>query len=404
MNSRDKAAVWIVGIIMTSVVLMNIFYGLESYTYKSRSLSEFSEIARNFGLILLGLIGLPLAIWRSKTAHDQAKTANDQAKTAIRQSEHTATQIALAQQGQLADRFQKASEMLGSDSLSVREAGIFALKELVRTDQSDIYYLPVQELLCAFIRAQSTSFANEHRTEEIKEPLPPAPSDIRTAIFAFSELRTPENCKKEKAADWKADLQKAYLVDIRFERKPAHLQNADLRHSILQRTFLQYADISNSNLSFSEMSRVCLDHAEMRDSYLIECCLLGCTAEHASFRHSKLARSNFTEAILEYASFYQANLNCTQFQDAGMINASFPETRLDATMFNNCDLAEANFSKARLISVRFKKVDTEGANFEGAQLRHMQDFTFLDQTIWNVSPVTAPYGTQFVIRKKNLLP
>ena len=46
----------------------------------------FSAIARNLGLLLLGTIGLPLAIWRSVLAHKQTNIANRNATNAIEQT------------------------------------------------------------------------------------------------------------------------------------------------------------------------------------------------------------------------------------------------------------------------------------------------------------------------------
>ena len=75
-----------------------------------------SDTIRNVGLVIAGAIALPLALWRSLVAQRQAEAAQRQAFTA---------QFRLAE-----DRFQKGAEMLGSDVLSVRVGGIYALRGL----------------------------------------------------------------------------------------------------------------------------------------------------------------------------------------------------------------------------------------------------------------------------------
>ena len=65
-----------------------------------------STTIRNIALVAAGLIALLLAIWRAVVAELQANTA---------------------QQGLLNERYQKGAEMLGSDVLSVRLGGIYAL-------------------------------------------------------------------------------------------------------------------------------------------------------------------------------------------------------------------------------------------------------------------------------------
>ena len=66
---------------------------------------------RNLVLTMAAIAALPLAIWRSKVAERQAETA---------------------QRGLLNERYQKGAEMLGSDVLTVRLAGIYALARLDR--------------------------------------------------------------------------------------------------------------------------------------------------------------------------------------------------------------------------------------------------------------------------------
>ena len=70
-----------------------------------------SGTIRNIGLVLAGLVALPLALWRSFVAQNQARAAQRQAFT--------------AQEGLANDRYQKGAEMLGSDVLSVRIGGIY---------------------------------------------------------------------------------------------------------------------------------------------------------------------------------------------------------------------------------------------------------------------------------------
>ena len=77
-----------------------------------------------------GLVALPLALWRGVVADRQAK---------------------IAQLGLLNERYQKGAEMLGSDVLSVRLAGIYALQRLSE-DYPEQYHLQVMSLLSAFVR------------------------------------------------------------------------------------------------------------------------------------------------------------------------------------------------------------------------------------------------------------
>ena len=72
-----------------------------------------AAIRNNVGLVMVATIALPLAVWRGVVA-DKQSTA--------------------AQEGLRNERYQKGAEMLGSEILSVRMAGIYALQRLAEED------------------------------------------------------------------------------------------------------------------------------------------------------------------------------------------------------------------------------------------------------------------------------
>ena len=85
---------------------------------------------RDIALAAAAVIGLPLAIWSGTVAYRQADTA---------------------QQGLLHERYQKGAEMLGSELLSVRLGGIYALQHLAE-DHPGQYHIQIMRLFCAFVR------------------------------------------------------------------------------------------------------------------------------------------------------------------------------------------------------------------------------------------------------------
>ena len=89
-----------------------------------------STTVRNLGLLIAGLIALPLAIWRSWVAQRQADTA---------------------QHNLLNERYRQGAEMLDSEILSVRLGGIYALQRLA-ADNPKHYHIQIMQLLCAFVR------------------------------------------------------------------------------------------------------------------------------------------------------------------------------------------------------------------------------------------------------------
>ncbi|WP_312794461.1 hypothetical protein [Tianweitania sp.] len=97
------------------------------------SVRERIDMARNVGLLLLGLVGLPLAIWRSWTASLQTREAIAQGKRVERQLIYTARQIAVTEESNLAKLFQDGvAALVDSDPVKV-SAGIATLSIVART-------------------------------------------------------------------------------------------------------------------------------------------------------------------------------------------------------------------------------------------------------------------------------
>ncbi|SFN60041.1 Pentapeptide repeat-containing protein [Cohaesibacter marisflavi] len=194
---------------------------------------EFSEIARNLGLLLLGVIGLPLAIWRSVVASSQAKTA-------IKQSQHTAKQIELLQQGQLADRFTKAAAMLTEKDVAGGEAGIFALREIASADP-EAYYQTVQDVLCSFIRNYSRRYKSEYD----------ASSSLKTAMRVISQLRN--DLGKDRDIGWRPPLGRAHFKRFYEDRIRLNFSNADLFKSCFVNSRIECATFENANFLESDL-------------------------------------------------------------------------------------------------------------------------------------------------------
>ena len=115
--------IWVV-LVVTAVSVISIMY------WDWLSIESNGSTIRNIVLVAAAMIALPLAIWRSIVAERQAKTA---------------------QRGLLNERYQKGAEMLGSDILSVRLGGLYALARLAR-EYPGGYHTQIMNLLCFFVR------------------------------------------------------------------------------------------------------------------------------------------------------------------------------------------------------------------------------------------------------------
>ena len=103
-----------------------------------------STTIRNLSIVLAGLVALPLAVWRGVVANRQARAAREQAAAAQRQAE-------TSQEDLRNKRYQDSAGMLGSETLAVRLAGIYALQRLAE-EHPEQYHIEIMKLLCAFVR------------------------------------------------------------------------------------------------------------------------------------------------------------------------------------------------------------------------------------------------------------
>ena len=96
-----------------------------------------STIIRNLALVVGGVVAILLAVWRSRIAERQSVASQSQAE--------------IARQSLLNERYQRGAETLGSNVLSVRTGGTYALQSLAAEHPSH-YHVQVIRLLCAFVR------------------------------------------------------------------------------------------------------------------------------------------------------------------------------------------------------------------------------------------------------------
>ena len=218
-----------------------------------------SGTIRNIGLVLAGLVALPLALWRSFVAQSQASAAQRQAFT--------------AQEGLANDRYQKGAEMLGSDVLSVRIGGIYALRSLV-DDMPQVYGAPVKRLLCAFIRnpTEDSSLLFNHESPRAEAPL--LRDDVKVALEAVTVRHASE---------------------VEDERKMRIVH--DIVHSKLQRLVLLHGNLANFNLSSVDFTNSLLAKADFSYAFLAFADLSGADVGGANFQRTILNECNLSGAM-----------------------------------------------------------------------------------------------------------
>ena len=251
-----------------AVVLLVLLIGLAAMLWLAWSdestdvIKSRSDVLRNFGLLIGGVIALLFAVWRARVAERQASASQGQVEAAQEQVEAAQRQAKTAQLGLLNGRFQSCVEMLGSELLTVRLGGIYALARLAG-EHAEEYHVQCMELLCAFVRHPTPDDTIQiSMAEQWGLANPPVREDVEAAVSVIGE-RNPDCLGLEGKYKLRVNLRSAHLVQANLVEhllvganlEYASMQNADLSGANLMGADLQGANLNNANLSGAVLGR-----------------------------------------------------------------------------------------------------------------------------------------------------
>ena len=329
---------WVVGI--AAVLAIGV---LLSWSYWDALAESLSTTIRNVGLVIGGIIAIVLAVWRSIVAERQADTA---------------------QQSLLNERYERGAEMLGSDVLSVRLGGIYALQRLAHEHPKE-YHLQIMRLMCAFVRypTEDQSFLDKQSTDE---PTPLIRPDIDAAMAAFVN-RDEQRLDIESEAHFTVDFQTAKLRGAHYAHanlSGARLHRADMSKAELPNANMSGSDLTCANLSEANLSRADLSYADLDDAELPNATLIRTVMTGAT-----LTGANLVDADLGLADLTDAELRDARLPRAGLVDANLSRARLIGTDLSGSRLIGTNLSGARLIGTDLTGANLAHANLSGASLR-----------------------------------
>jgi hypothetical protein len=186
-------------------------------------------ISQALGAIAV-LIGAGFGFWQFFEQRDTA-----QQQIAVSQQQMQASHDLL-----VSNQVAKGFEQLGSDKLTIRLGGIYALEGVMNT--SPEYHQPVLEALCAFVREGTIGVVINGA---------PATDIQATLTVVGRRSNGPGRVNLAEARIAKADLTDADLTD-------ANLTDANLTGADLTRANLSYADLTGaSGLSQAQLDAAC---------------------------------------------------------------------------------------------------------------------------------------------------
>ena len=208
-----------------------------------------SETLRNIGLLIGGVLAFVFALWRGWVAERQASTAQRQAETAHKTL--------------LNDRYERGAEMLGSDVLEMRLAGVYALERLAAEHPYE-YHLPIMKLFCAFV-VQATQARREAELRDSLSP-PRTTMDTQTIMFAICD-RQEVGIRLEQNSEVYLELGSAYLRG--FDLRSVDLAGANLANANLAEARLDEANLSSALLGGADLHGATLSSTNLSGAYFL---------------------------------------------------------------------------------------------------------------------------------------
>ena len=182
------------------------------------------------GAAIVAIAGFLANVKNTSETAAVSKRAVEVSQQAVEAAKRT---VELTEQGQVADRYTKAIEQLGSDKLDVRIGGIYALERVARDSPKD--HPTVMEVLAAFIRRHS------------REPWPP-PAEPGAGPSTRPDIYAPPT---------RPDVYAAVTVigrrTVRNDSQPINLFGAkihgtDLTSPDLTRVRLHHVDLAKAEI------------------------------------------------------------------------------------------------------------------------------------------------------------
>ncbi|MGW7199746.1 pentapeptide repeat-containing protein [Streptomyces chryseus] len=269
------------------------------------------------------VVWLPGLVYPSLTSHELGQVASREKRLELRQAQSKVQndfrsqllqalaglvvvagaaagwqQLRLAREGQITERFTRAIDHLGSDTLDVRLGGIYALERVAKNSPDD--RPTVSYILGAFIREHAAWHVGapngpDHPTPTLDDQLPwltSRASDVQTALQVLG--RRPASSDEQALYLSRVDLRRAHLPRAR-------LADANLRYTNFSRAWMVNINLERSQLVDADLREARLERARMADADLRGAHLQGADLRQAILRGADMRGANLSDARLDEA-------------------------------------------------------------------------------------------------------
>lgn len=333
-------------------------------------------------------------IWNVEAANRNAQAATETSKAKLRQDRLKAGEDAeLALRGQLPVRFAEAAKLLGSDAVTTRLGGIYALEQLAK-DSEELYGRVAVETLSAFVREKQRRAPvpyidesmikpaleqSEQRWERFEQAIDAEHLDPtrRTELLRIAELgrelvrgallheggKGVLHASQRIARDLEPDVYAALTVLWRRSRTLASYAAPNLSGSHFEGVSFVRAPFANFNLSKADLS-----HSVMHEANLSGADLHGANLNGAQLSQANMSFAGLSDAKLS-ALLYHANLTHANLSHANLSNATLCIADLRGAHLTEADLSGADLSGSNLRGAALNGANLRGAALNGANLQ-----------------------------------
>jgi hypothetical protein len=230
-------------------------------------------------------------------------------------------QAQVNREGQITERFTRAVDQLGSDSIDVRIGGIYALERVAKNSRED--RPQIQYILGAFVRGHAPWQPNS-----LYGPEHPIPEIDRTLPWMY--VRAP-------------DVHAAVNVLGRRQPAPEALP-----------LYLSQVDLRSVNLDKANLSKAIIRHANMARAWLVDATLDETELHKTDLREAQAVRTRFVNAILygaylEGANPHGADLRGADLRGADMRAHNLDQANLTGALADATTIWPADFDHSKAI-------------------------------------------------------
>jgi len=250
-----------------AILELKDFFELRNQAIKSVTTS-IQILATVFGGIAI-LFNVYYGAKRAKALEKNAIAATQNAIAATKNAD-------VAEQGQITERFTKAIEQLGSDNISIRLGGIYALESIAEYSKkghwSERYHWTIMEVLSAFVRENAPLKEDlEDKNAEGEQQPQKLRTDIQAALTVIGRRDSEKDPENQKIDLRNTNLGEANLMNAKLQRADfsgANLRNADLPGANLQGAIFKKADLRGAELFGVDLRRANLIGANLQEAEL----------------------------------------------------------------------------------------------------------------------------------------